>query len=242
MHLPALPARSQTLRFRARHRLGTRRPHLRLQHRAQIHVILAHVTGQREGPLRAGAYTRISADKAGDEHGVANQLADQKRTAAARGYVISRIESDNDISASNGKHRPGYEALMAAAARREIDVILVFQTSRLWRNRRERAEGIEILREAGVSVIATRGPSLDMSTAYGRGMAGLLGEFDTMETEVKGERQRLAAAEAAAAGKRWTACRRPSATRTITSPCARPSGTRSGGPPMRCWADPPSLR
>ena len=35
---------------------------------------------------------------------------------------------------------------MAAAARGEIDVILVYQTSRLWRNRRERAEGIEILR------------------------------------------------------------------------------------------------
>ena len=200
------------------------------------------MTQQREGPLRAGAYTRISADKAGDEHGVANQLADEKRLAAARGYVITRIESDNDISASNGKHRPGYEALMAAAARREIDVILVFQTSRLWRNRRERAEGIEILREAGVSVIATRGPSLDMSTAYGRGMAGLLGEFDTMETEVKGERQRLAAAEAAEAGKRGPPAAVPSATKTITSAPGRPSGTRSGGPPMRCWAARPSLR
>jgi hypothetical protein len=82
---------------------------------------------------------------------------------------------------------------MAAAARGEIDAILVFQTSRFWRNRRERAEGIEILRKAGVSLIATKGPSLDMSTAYGRGMAGLLGEFDTMESKVKAERQQLAA-------------------------------------------------
>ena len=41
-------------------------------------------------------------------------------------------------------------------------------------------------------MIATKGPSLDMSTAYGRGMAGLLGEFDTMEAEVKAERQQLA--------------------------------------------------
>jgi hypothetical protein len=98
---------------------------------------------------------------------------------------------------------------MAAAARREIDVIIVFQTSRLWRNRRERAEGIETLRKAGVSVIATKGPSLDMSTAYGRAMAGLLGEFDTMETEVKGERQRLAAEEAAMAGKRFVGGNRP---------------------------------
>ena len=98
---------------------------------------------------------------------------------------------------------------MAAAARGEIDVILVFQTSRFWRNRRERAEGIEILRRAGVSIVATKGPSLDMSTAYGRAMAGLLGEFDTMESEVKSERQQLANREAAIAGKARTAQPRP---------------------------------
>ena len=143
--------------------------------------------------VRCARYARISFDKAGDEHGVTNQLADQQRVADSRGFVIVRTEVDNDISALNGKHRPGYEAVMAAAARGEIDVILVFQTSRFWRNRRERAEGIEILRKAGVSLIATKGPSLDMSTAYGRGMAGLLGEFDTMESEVKAERQQLAA-------------------------------------------------
>jgi site-specific DNA recombinase len=151
--------------------------------------------------VRCARYARISLDKAGDEHGVANQLADQQRAADARGFVIVRTECDNDISALNGGHRPGYEAVMAAAARGEIDVILVFQTSRFWRNRRERAEGIEILRRAGVSLIATRGPSLDMSTAYGRGMAGLLGEFDTMESEVKAERQQLAAFQRAENGR-----------------------------------------
>ena len=151
--------------------------------------------------VRCARYARISFDKAGDEHGVANQLADQQRVPDTRGLVIVRTEVDNDISALNGKHRPGYEAVMAAAARREIDVVLVFQTSRFWRNRRERAEGTWILREAGVSLIAAKGPSLDMSTAYGRGMAGLLGEFETMESEVKAERQQLAAFQRAENGQ-----------------------------------------
>jgi DNA invertase Pin-like site-specific DNA recombinase len=170
------------------------------------------VTATLEAPadvIRAGAYQRISHDKAGDEHGVANQLADQRRVAAARGYQITLEESDNDISALTGQHRPGYQRIMAAAARGEIDVILVFQTSRFWRNRRERAEGIEILRKAGVSMIATKGPSLDMSTAYGRAMAGLLGEFDTMESEVKSERQQLANRQAAEAGKARLGTPRP---------------------------------
>src|SRR5258708_15826181 len=152
---------------------------------------------------RAAIYTRISLDLAGDAHGVGNQDDACDRHAGARGFVVEDRHRycDNDISASNGKHRPGYAGLMAAAARREFDVIVVFHTSRIWRSRRERADAMEMLRQAVVSVVSVKGPSLDMSTAYGRGMAGLLGEFDTMETEVKAERQVLAAAQRAENGK-----------------------------------------
>jgi len=153
------------------------------------------------GARRGARYARISEDQIGDGHGVANQLDDEAAHAARRGIEITATYSDNDISATYGKYRPGYAAMMQAAARGEFDVILVFHTSRLWRNRKERAEGIEILKNAGISVEAVKGPSLDMSTAYGRGMAGLLGEFDTMETEIKSERQQLAAQGRAKAGK-----------------------------------------
>ena len=162
-----------------------------------------------EKPIRAAAYQRISLDKSGDEHGVNNQLADQRRAAAARGCEIVLVRADNDISALTGKHRPGYEEVMAAAQRGEIDVIIVFQLSRFWRNRVERANGIKILQKAGVSIIATRGPSLDMSTAYGRAMADVLGAFDTMESEVKSERQQLANEAEAKAGRPRTASPRP---------------------------------
>ena len=160
--------------------------------------------------IRAVIYLRISKDKASDEHGVINQRGEAERLSAARGYQVGAVYCDNDISAFSGARRPGYEAMMAAAARGEFDVIVLFQTSRLWRTRSERAAGIKILQAAGVSVIATKGPSLDMSTAYGRGMAGLLGEFDTMEVEVKAERQQLAYAAQRDAGIR---ARRPAALR-----------------------------
>lgn len=158
---------------------------------------------------RVVKYLRISADHAGDEHGVANQDADCDRYSDSRGLTVVGRYCDNDISATSGKKRPDYLAMMAAAERREFDAILVWQTSRLWRNRRERADAIEILRKAGISVIAVKGPSLDMSTAYGRGMAAMLGEFDTMEAEVKSERQQLAAEQSARNGQRWTSCPRP---------------------------------
>jgi DNA invertase Pin-like site-specific DNA recombinase len=157
-------------------------------------------------------YARESHDKAGDGHNVADQVKSGQAFAVARcgGEVPPSLAfTDNDISAFTGRHRPGYERLMAAVRRGEVSVIIVFHTSRLWRNRRERAEGIEILKAHGVAVLAVRGPSLDMSTAYGRGMAGLLGEFDTMESEVKSERQRHANEHRAREGKRFTGGQRP---------------------------------
>jgi DNA invertase Pin-like site-specific DNA recombinase len=145
-------------------------------------------------------YLRISEDRDDDERGITRQRKDTGTLAAARDLTVVEEYADNDLSATFGATRPRYTDMMAAAARGEFSVIIVFQLSRLWRNRRERAEGIEVLRRAGVSVVCVKGPDLDMSTAYGRGMTGLLGEFDTMEAEVKGERTVAAQRQAAEAG------------------------------------------
>lgn len=157
-------------------------------------------------------YARESHDKAGDAHNVGDQVATAQTFAIARagGEVpASLVFVDNDISAFTGVHRPGYERLIKAIKRGDVSTVMVFQTSRLWRNRRERADGIEIMKARSVAVLAARGPSLDMSTAYGRGMAGLLGEFDTMESEVKSERQTHANEQAAKRGQRRKGTPRP---------------------------------
>ena len=62
----------------------------------------------------------------------------------------------------------------------------------LWRNRRERAEGIEILRKHEASVLCVKGPELDLTTAAGRLLAGLLGEVEQMPKRERREmRQRV---------------------------------------------------
>lgn len=158
------------------------------------------MTGAPAGE-RVWLYARISEDDHGTEAGVQRQVDDGQALAATRGWHVLEVFVDNDVSALAGRRRPGYADLMTAVAAGGGTRIVVWQTSRLWRNRRERAEGIELLRRAGVSVTAVKGPDLDMSTAYGRGMAGLLGEFDTMESEVKGERVARAALERARLGR-----------------------------------------
>ncbi|WP_261561596.1 recombinase family protein [Frankia tisae] len=134
------------------------------------------------------SYARISEDPLGMERGVTGQLADNRDAAPRYALRIVSEFHDDDISALRGAPRPGYNALIAALKAGQAKVVVVFQTSRLWRNRSERAEAIGLFGQLGVRIVATKGPHLDFSTAYGRGMAGLLGEFDTMESEVKSER------------------------------------------------------
>jgi len=65
--------------------------------------------------VRCLIYTRISKDKLGDQHGVANQLADLEKRAQARGGTVICRLSDNDIGVTRkdptaaGRYRPGYE-------------------------------------------------------------------------------------------------------------------------------------
>ncbi len=149
---------------------------------------------------RVALYARISEDELGLEAGVSRQLEDLRELALTRGWDVVTELSDNDISATKAAPREGYSTLLEFADVSKIDRIVVWHTSRLWRNRRERADGIELLAKRRVSVTAARGPDLDLSTAYGRGLAGLLGEFDTMESEVKSERVARAALERAQQG------------------------------------------
>jgi len=151
-------------------------------------------------------YARISEDELELEKGVNRQLRECRDFSRLHGP--SRIAGeyfDNDISAHDGSHRPGYQALITAVsapnptgAQRRI---IVRHTDRLWRNRVERAHGIELLGKLGVRILPVKGPELDLTSASGRMLAGILGEHDTAESEIKAERIRLAALERAEEGR-----------------------------------------
>ncbi len=151
--------------------------------------------------MRAALYARISQDELGLERGVSRQLADAKDLAESRGWDVVAEFTDNDVSAFNGATRDGYQRLMDGVRAKRFDRIVCYQSSRLWRSRRERAEAIEALAAARVSVAAVRGPELDLSSASGRMLAGILGEFDTAESEIKGERVARAALQRAQDGR-----------------------------------------
>ena len=155
----------------------------------------------RKTAPRVVTYSRISQDTAGEGKGVARQVEACRDLATSRGWKIAKEYSDNDISAFSGKHRPGYTELMADIAAGLVDVIVVYQSSRIWRDRVERAQAFDVLAEHRIALVATQGSDFDFSTAQGRMLAGIITEFDTAESAVKSERVKAAAAQRRAEGR-----------------------------------------
>jgi DNA invertase Pin-like site-specific DNA recombinase len=149
----------------------------------------------------AAIYARISEDDLGLEKGVSRQLEDARHLAAQRGWDVVEEYQDNDISALNGAARQGYKSLMADAESGRFERIIAWQTSRLWRNRQERAQAITRLAQLRIGVASCRGPELDLTTASGRMIAGIMGEFDSAESEIKAERVARASLQRAQEGR-----------------------------------------
>ena len=83
--------------------------------------------------LPAGIYVRISLDKH-DGAGVERQEQACRTLAAELGLEVSRVYSDNSISAYSGKVRPGFIDLVADVKARKIGAVLSFAPDRISRN------------------------------------------------------------------------------------------------------------
>ncbi|MGH3672709.1 MAG: recombinase family protein [Pseudonocardiaceae bacterium] len=151
---------------------------------------------------RAAVYCRISEDPRGLEKGVTRQAEDCEALVRARGWRLVGTWTDNDVAVLRpGAYRLQYDAMLAAADLGEITRIVAYGLSRLWRSRTERAAAIERLSKLRVGIALVKGSDLDLSSAAGRMYAGMLGEFDTAESEVKAERVARAAQQRAEEGR-----------------------------------------
>ena len=101
-------------------------------------------------------YTRMSEDKDADSLGVTSPgRRSVERSPAARGWDVAAVYSDNDVSATTGVSRPGFEALLAS----DPEAIVVWHTDRLVRLTRD----LERVIELGVNVHAVTAGHLDFS-------------------------------------------------------------------------------
>lgn len=151
---------------------------------------------------KAAIYVRISLDRSGERLGVERQLEDCRALAARLGWTVAATYDDNDLSAYSGKTRPGFEALLDAIKRGEIDAVVCWHPDRLYRKLSDLVRLLDVA--DGVAIRTVTAGDLDLSTSSGRMMASILGSVSAAEVEHKSERQRRAFAQMAQRGKpKW---------------------------------------
>lgn len=101
--------------------------------------------------MRAALYARYSTEKQ-SEASVDDQFRVCERIAERHGF--EQVTRFSDAAISGGTvHRPGYQSMLAAARRREFDVIVAEDTSRLWRNLAEQSPRLAELADIGLHVV-----------------------------------------------------------------------------------------
>jgi site-specific DNA recombinase len=76
---------------------------------------------------------------------LARQIEGGRELATSRGWRIGwEFNDDDDGSALRGANRPDYEEVPRLARGGQVDDVARWQTSRLLRNQRERADAIEL--------------------------------------------------------------------------------------------------
>ena len=133
--------------------------------------------------VRAGIYTRISWDPAGQRAGVERQRVDCEALCADRGWEIAHYFEDNDRSAY-GRNRPAYEGLLAAVEERRLGAVVTWHNDRLHRSPRELEAFIDLVERRGVRMAVVSGGDYDLTTPEGRFTARIVGAVARKESEV----------------------------------------------------------
>ncbi len=150
---------------------------------------------------RAVIYARQSKDNA---DGIDRQIEDCRRLLSREGIDpdAARVITDNDVSASTAKPRPGYDGeLLPEIAHSGSELVVVAQThDRLLRKPREMEDLIDLVNRTGARVMLAKS-MLDLTTAMGRASARSAATWARLEVEQKAERQRRQEVQSAERGE-----------------------------------------
>lgn len=129
---------------------------------------------------RIALYTRVSQDTQTTE----NQRRELIAVAERNGWTVVAEYEDHGISGAKGRdQRPGYDALMKAVARREIDMVASWAVDRLGRSLQNLVGFLTEINAKGVDLYLHQ-QALDTSTPSGRAMFGMLSVFADFEREM----------------------------------------------------------
>lgn len=145
-------------------------------------------------PKKAAIYCRVSTHDQSCERQERELLEYAKRA----NYEVVGIYKEVASGAKNDRKERA--KVIALAKRREIDIVLVSETTRWGRSTQDLLSTSEELHSRGVSLISLTGISFDFSTAQGKLMATLVSALAEFERDLIVERIRSGVANAQAKG------------------------------------------
>jgi DNA invertase Pin-like site-specific DNA recombinase len=131
---------------------------------------------------RAAIYVRVSTT---DQHPEV-QLNPLREYAEARAFEIVAEHVDHGVSGAKAS-RPQLDEMMAAARRRDVDVIVIAKLDRLARSVQHLVELAGELKALGVDLVV-RDQAIDTSTPTGRLLFHVLGSIAEFERDLIRER------------------------------------------------------
>ena len=143
--------------------------------------------------MKAAIYSRVSTDKQTTD----NQIQELLAVAERNGWTVEAVYSDV-ISGAKEK-RPELEALMSSVIRREVDVVLIWDISRLGRSLQHLLKLLEEFHAKGVDVYFHQ-QGIDTTTPAGKLMFQMCGAFAEFERGMIQERVKAGLARAVAQG------------------------------------------
>jgi len=145
---------------------------------------------------RVAFYLRVSTG----EQTTANQRRELEAVAAKAGWNVVAVFEDAGISgAKSREHRPGYDALLKAVTRREVDLVAAWSVDRIGRSMPDLVSFLTELHARGADLYLHQ-QALDTSTPAGRAMFQMMGVFAEFERSMIQERVKAGLARAVADG------------------------------------------
>ena len=149
-------------------------------------------------PKRVALYLRVSTNNG---QTVENQRRELEAVAARSGWSMVQIFTDNGISGAKGRNkRPGLDAMLKAATRREFDMIASWSVDRLGRSLQDLVQLFADLQALGIDLYLHQ-QHVDSSTPSGRALLQMSSVFAEFERAMVVERVHAGLARARAQGK-----------------------------------------
>lgn len=134
---------------------------------------------------RIGIYARVSTRNG---QTVENQLRQLNEVADRMGWSIVAVWTDEGISGSKGRdQRPGFDQMITAINRREVDLVAAWSVDRLGRSLQDLIGFLADLQAKGCDLYLHQ-QGIDTSTPSGRMLFQMLSVFAEFEREMIRER------------------------------------------------------